>query len=103
MNTLPLAKTPETKRAIDRARRTASPGEFKMTHNPSGVFVYMVPVYVTVFDGIVDEVHVADETSFDASDCELIEGDPIKGDTLEALVAAATDIDAGWPAWEFGW
>jgi hypothetical protein len=64
---------------------------------PSGVFMYRVPVYVTLVDGWVDEVHVADETSFEVCDCELIEGR-----SLAALVRAANDC-SDWPSWEFGW
>ena len=68
----------------------------------NGVFKFTVPVFVTVTNGTVDEVHVADETTFDISDCELIEGDPAEGNGLAALVAVALD-DADWPSWEFGW
>ena len=64
---------------------------------PTGVFKFMVPVYVTVREGRVSEVHVVDETSFDVGDCELIEGED-----LEAVVEAAND-GHDWPAWEFGW
>lgn len=71
----------------------------------TGVFKFMVPVFVTMVDGHVSEVHVADETDVRVADCELIEKSSAQvadADALHALVRAANN-GQDWPSWEFGW
>ena len=72
----------------------------------SAVFRFWVPVYVTVEDGKVTEVHVDDSAPARGyhdvqPDPDLIEGEG--EDLLSAAVSAAFDGDQDWPAWEFGW
>jgi len=61
------------------------------------VFSYLVPVHVTVEDGIVADVVVIDETPI--RDPTLIGGD------ADQLAEAITDANNGqaWPSWRFGY
>lgn len=63
----------------------------------------MVPVYITMDEGLVSKV-VVDDEALDLKSCTLVE--PIENPELdkarlEHAIAMADDCE--WPSWEFGW
>lgn len=71
------------------------------------VLRFWVPVYVTIEDDRVTDVHIDDAAP--ASGYHNVQPDPdiIEGDDTDEFRAAAIDVafngDLDWPSWEFGW
>ena len=84
-----------------------------MADTINAVLRFWVPVYVTITDGLVDEVHVDDGASARGyhdmqPDPDLIEEDEklaklAPDDALDRAIKAAFEDSDDWPSWEFGW
>lgn len=62
-------------------------------------FSYLVPVHVTVEDGVVKRVVVIDDTPVEHATAVELDTSP---DEIAAAVEAAENGQS-WPSWEFGY